>query len=740
MYTKILYVVIDLLGIIDIAFVARALSRGRERYRRLLRNALIFGAVAMVANIMIALSPNAWFAEISYCIYFASIDWILLFLAGFCLSYTEHEKAIKLLKIPVYAIMSFDTVSLLCNPIWHHHFDVITTITATDAVFFQQSVHGSYFLHLAIDYIAILVTFFFIVYKILKSYDLYRLKYILILAVLLLVVGLNVAYMALSLLLDISIIFYAVAGTLIYASITWFVPWKLMNDSISRAVNDMNEGLVLFDISYNCIFANSFFKNTFGLDESTVSFEVEPMSIVADHLSESGDTTCKTTYSTCREENGEVVEKHYEVRFDIMKDKKGRQIGSYVLVEDESEEVLYLNQLNEAKVMADEANRAKSTFLANMSHEIRTPLNAVLGMNEMILRQTSDKEIVTYAENIRSSGITLLNLINDILDFSRIEARKMEVIETDYSLHKILRDIYGRFERSAEEKSLYLNVECGYDIPSGFCGDEKHIIQILTNIVSNAIKYTKTGGVTINADCERDEGKGILTISVSDTGMGIDEKDLPFIFDSFRRVNEKENTSIQGTGLGLAITKELVDLLGGRIDVTSTLNVGTCFTLVFTQKITDPMPAGEFQKQIIEERTEYKELFKAPDARVLAVDDVELNIIVMTELLRETEVQIDQALSGDDAIELCKHNKYDIIYLDHMMPRRDGIETFRIIRKEGLNTDTPVIMLTANALRGADDIYMKEGFTDYLTKPVDGEKLERSLIQYLPKEKIKLTE
>ena len=739
MYTKVIYVLVDSIAIITILFTYGALHKVSTEYGRFLRHALIFGAVAIFSNILIALAPNALFARHAYSFYFASIDWILLYLTAFCLSYTEHEKALRILRIPAIVITFADSICILVNIIFEHSFGIYETIHS-DSIFYQTTFKMPYYIHLAIDYIAILITLFFIVYRIVKSHSLYRMKYVMILAVLLLVVGMNLVYIMFSLVLDASVVFYAVAGALICFCITRFVPNKLMTDTIGMAVDDMKEGLVLFDIKEQCIFANEFFKRRFGLNESDITFSNEPMKSVIRSLSDKGEQFGKTAYLNMRESKKGFEEEHYQIRYNQLKDKKGRGIGSYLLLEDDTEEMSYLKQIRDAKDEADTANRAKSIFLANMSHEIRTPLNAVLGMNEMILREAADPQLISYARNIRTSGNSLLHLINDILDFSRIEARKMDILPSQYNLHDLLRECYGNFEKSASGKGLSFDIECTPNIPRLLNGDYRHLLQALSNIVSNAVKYTRTGGISISVNMLEalvaDKKRITLIMSVTDTGIGIAKEDIPFLFNSFQRVNEKENATIQGTGLGLAITKELVELMGGSIKVDSILGKGSRFTITIPQFVADPAPIGEFRREVLEQEKIYHESFRAPDAHVLVVDDVEVNIVVICELLKKTQIQVDTAVSGDEAIAMCTARKFDLILLDHRMPKKDGIETFREIRKDGQNTDTPVIMLTANALSGAAEQYRKEGFTDYLTKPIDSKALEQSLSKYLPADKV----
>ena len=292
----------------------------------------------------------------------------------------------------------------------------------------------------------------------------------------------------------------------------------------------------------------------------------------------------------------------------------------------------------------------------------------------------------------------------------------------------------------AEKKNLYLHIKCDPELPSGLYGDSRLIGQILSNIVSNAVKYTNSGGVTLDMTFD-ETGKDSLDliIEVTDTGIGIKQEDIPLLFDSFKRINEEQTASIQGTGLGLAITKELVALMDGSINVKSEPGKGSCFTVILPQSVSDHSPIGPLVNPVSNKIPKYKESFKAPDAHILLVDDSSTNLMVAEGLLRTTDIQIDKALSGDSAIERCEHFKYDLILLDHRMPLKDGIETFKIISSSGLNTETPVIMLTANAISGMEEEYKNIGFCDYLTKPINASELETALMKHLPKDKVKLT-
>ncbi|MCR5088254.1 MAG: response regulator, partial [Oscillospiraceae bacterium] len=410
----------------------------------------------------------------------------------------------------------------------------------------------------------------------------------------------------------------------------------------------------------------------------------------------------------------------------------------------------------------ERANAAKSEFLTNMSHEIRTPINAVLGMNEMILRESrearemhpeQDKEtrtaldnICSYAGNIQSAGNNLLSIINDILDFSKIEAGRMELVEGEYQLSSLINDVSNMVLFKASSKNLDFNVSVDSSLPDGLWGDEVRVRQIVTNLLSNAVKYTDKGEIRL-LFC-RDEAEepqpdnGIrLRVSVQDTGIGIRPEDRERLFTKFERIDLNRNSTVEGTGLGLTITHRLLEMMGGSIQVESTYGKGSTFTAVIPQKVISCEPVGDFEEKFrnsVLDAGSYEESFRAPEARVLIVDDTQMNITVETGLLKKTGIRIDSAISGEKALLLTAVNPYDVILMDQRMPGMDGTETLRKIREQtdGANPDTPVICLTADAIIGAKERYLSQGFSDYLTKPVEGPALERMLLKYLPQEKI----
>ncbi len=426
------------------------------------------------------------------------------------------------------------------------------------------------------------------------------------------------------------------------------------------------------------------------------------------------------------------------------------------------QKVIENNSLREARMVAERSNAAKSEFLAHMSHEIRTPMNAVLGMNEMVLHESIRarddlpwdrkelhgifSEIVKCSGNIDSAGNSLLAIINDILDLSKIEAGKLEIREDQYRLSSVLNDVGNMVYFRARAKGLDFMVDVDESLPDGLCGDEVRMRQVVTNVLNNAVKYTQKGSVTLSVKGDGSDGYNEgqiirLTFIIKDTGIGIKEEDMGRLFQNFERMDMKKNSAIEGTGLGLAITRRLIEMMDGSIEVKSRYQEGSEFILCIPQKVMSAEPVGNYRRKFeknLENASDTDEGFYAPTARILVVDDTRMNLIVAAGLLKDTGMTIDTAGGGEEALELAAGADYDLILLDQRMPEMDGIETLHRLREredtEGKNT--PVICLTADAIDGARVRYLAEGFTDYLTKPIEAKNLKKMVMKYLPEEKI----
>ncbi|MCR5421905.1 MAG: response regulator [Lachnospiraceae bacterium] len=399
-------------------------------------------------------------------------------------------------------------------------------------------------------------------------------------------------------------------------------------------------------------------------------------------------------------------------------------------------------KLKEELRVAEATSKAKSDFLSNMSHEIRTPINAVLGMDEMILREARDENILEYAGNIKVSGRTLLSLVNDILDESKIEAGKMEIIPVEYELSSVINDLINMIKTKADDKGIELKVSVDPQMPHLLYGDEIRIKQCILNILTNAVKYTEKGSVLFETGWEKeDEEHILLKISVSDTGIGIKEEDIIKLYKPFERIEEERNRTIEGTGLGMSIVQNLLRMMDSHLEVSSIYGKGSVFSFAIRQKVIKDEPIGDFNEtyhKALKSEEQYKVSFNAPKAHILVVDDTPMNLTVIKGLLKYTLIRIDTAGSGKETLEKVKHTAYDIIFLDHRMPEMDGIETLEAMLRmsDNVNKGVPVIALTANAVSGARTMYIEAGFADYITKPIDSVKLEALLKKYISSDKI----
>ena len=391
------------------------------------------------------------------------------------------------------------------------------------------------------------------------------------------------------------------------------------------------------------------------------------------------------------------------------------------------------------KTAADTANKAKSDFLADMSHEIRTPINAVLGMNEMILNKCEDEEILDYASSIKSAGKTLLSIINNILDFSKIEDGKMNLVPVEFDTTVLITGLVNSISERAKAKQLDLIVDVDETVPSKLYGDDVRISQVIMNLLTNGVKYTEEGSVTIRVQNQGINGDDVnLRVDVIDTGIGIKEEDMDKLTKSFERIEEKRNRHIEGTGLGMSIVTKLLKMMNSQLEVHSVYGEGSSFGFNLSLRIVDHEPIGKFEerrKSIYKKKDDTGRL-NVPGLRVLVTDDNEMNLKVAANLLQFFSVYPVLCTSGQGTIDLCEREEYDIIFLDHMMPKMDGIECLEILKERNLIGGATVIALTANAVVGAKEQFLEAGFDDYLSKPILLDDLEAMLRKHVPESAI----
>ena len=507
-------------------------------------------------------------------------------------------------------------------------------------------------------------------------------------------------------------------------------------------------GYIMLDTKLNYLGCNQTAGNIFpGITKCVVDHTIiknPEMEVISTWIGEYSQNAKKVFYY-------ENNERHFEGRIESI--MYGRKVCGYMVeLRDDTDRWQKINliskhnaelqeltvQLEKAKEEAERANKAKSDFLARVSHEIRTPVNAMLGMNEMILRESDDDEICNYAHDVKNAALSLLSIVNELLDSSKIESGMMEIIEDNYHLGSVLNDLYSMVSIRAKEKELDLRFDVDEKMPRAYCGDAKRIKQVVLNILTNAIKYTMQGSVLLKVSCTKVEQKeAVLKFSVKDTGIGIRSENIEKIYDAFQRFDVEKNKNVEGTGLGMNIVQQFLKLMGSELKIVSEYGKGSEFSFEIVQKVVDATPIGDFKEESFysAKESEQTKEFTAPNAKILVVDDNKMNIKVLKALLKQNKIQIDEAMSGKECLALAEQNTYDLIFLDCMMPEMDGVETLHIMKEKKLCENTPVIVLTANAIVGARERYLAEGFDDFVSKPVIPQALNEVLLKYLPEEK-----
>lgn len=425
----------------------------------------------------------------------------------------------------------------------------------------------------------------------------------------------------------------------------------------------------------------------------------------------------------------------YQLNYSVLKENSRKNAsgtnGYMVWMFDKTKDYEYTKELERLRLEAEEANNAKSLFLARMSHEIRTPMNGIMGFADLTLENELDKESKEYVSYIKESANSLLGIINDVLDISKIESGKMQIVEVEYNPNELFGDVITLISAQAETKGLFFSTYITDELPGLLIGDRTRLREILINVLGNAVKYTKRGGIVFKVSVVKKEEENLtLEMHVIDSGIGIKKESMENIFDTFEQADAAENYQVEGTGLGLSIARQLAELMGGRITVNSTYGKGSDFCIVLPQRYV--MKYEEIKNKIETHNIKYT----ANDIKALVVDDNIINLKVEKGLLERYNMQVYLAESGKDCIELCKKEKFDIIFMDHMMPDMDGVETLHNLRnQQNLNKNTPVVLVTANAIVGVEESMLQEGFDGFISKPIDTKLLEEKLKEVFTSEK-----
>ncbi|MBE5890098.1 MAG: response regulator [Lachnospiraceae bacterium] len=693
---------------------------------------------ALLFNALYIVAPNEFQAMTWMCMFSLSIDWVLLMFLDYTRSYTDTRFLNPSVIALFYFLAILDSISLVLNVPFRHVLDVkeIYNRHLHMNIFVTEHQSVFYLLHLVFCYFICVLILLWLIRKMASTASFYRRKYELILisfVVLLVVDGVAVFFHTP---FNLSVIFYGIIATIItYFSLS-YIPRTLMSSVLELVVRELDNAVVCFDYEGKMVFAN----------QAAERLAIETNR--ADFLSE--------LYREWKDRfgsNSEIInnwdeELHFgdEVRYYSFQSKKllddnHQNIGIYITTYDRTSEVLrHRNEMEQA----ENKMKSESSFWANISHEMRTPANAILGMNEVLLRNVTDPEIKQYADCIKVSTETLLSLINDVLDFSRINARSMSVVPSEYQVLHLLKGLYVNAYQRAKKKGLELKIEVDSFIPERLLGDELRIQQVILNLITNAIKYTNEGSVTLRLYGERRYEEFYLHVEVEDTGIGLREESIPLLFTAFERIDEAKVHGIQGTGLGINICEQLLRQMDSHLEVQSKYGKGSRFSFRIRQPQMSESYVSDVQEYLerevgkFEDRSEQTADNKTPfrggrTLNILYVDDNEINCEVFKALTKEAQVVTTYALRGLAALEETRKQKFDLIFMDHLMPEMNGDEVFLTLRGEegNPNQKTPVIMLTANVGDEFKNKFLDMGFEDYMTKPIQPEILAKTFAKWM---------
>ncbi len=698
---------------------------GKGAVARMLQPLLSMGIFSIILNVIYILANDAHFADIVLGIFNLSIDLLLMQLLRFALYYTDSKVNFKAIHCGLLVLVGTDGIGLITN-FWHHmaYRHIPVEVEPGRILYVRDEVGILFGYHVIVCYIIVLLTIIAYGIGISKSSSAYRGRYLGILCSYSVTILGDCLSCATKSYIKFGVLAFSIQAIAIYLIVLIFAKdaeQRIMRTEVLRRIQN---GIICFDEKGRVVFANKIFWEQLETEPQIDKAEgqIKEYFDAGSHLKTESDK-----WNLELDVKGE--NKYFEVESQNFFDRKNRFKGCYFGMTDRTERhTFYTNQLKNA--MDDSRNKAE--ILSRTSHAIRTPANTIYGMNEMILRECKDPEILKYAEHIKNSSDVLIDLLDDIVDFSNIEAEKLELETQNYHPDEMVRNVYNATKERAELKGLEYTVSLDEKIPSVLHGDRVRIEQILVNLISNAINYTESGFVKVNIAWDRNG----IRANVKDSGIGIKEESMSKLFNAYAKVEDSSIDAIKGTGLGLSITAKLVDMMSGTIGANSIYGVGSNFEVFIPQTVKNPKRVGRFFLDPDSRNNAVADsVFVCEGARVLVVDDNTLNRRVFCNFLKNSRMRIDEASGGQAALDLLKTEKYDIIFIDYMMPDMDGMETFQKMKemKNCPNVDVPTIMLTANVLAGVRDEYIRVGFTDFLSKPINPNKLEDMLRTYIRK-------
>lgn len=732
--SQVLYFVSIILLIVSVAYYIYVCFQTSSREQKILQ---LIATCIVILNSMDAFtvaSQNSGAAET--CFYISTLGYFVGFSFLLLLSVVAHVELPTWLKGSIIGINIFFNALAFTNPLHHLMFKKVNFIPHGLGYYTERDItYGPMFTAYVILYlIFLIVPLYFIITSLRKKPIVFNTQKKTINSFILAAIVSYVPFLITFIFnptFDYTPIGVTAASIILLAFIYKFRAFPMKEHSEEVILDEIDDIMIACDNNERLVFANSTAKKLFDPDENFV------YGLTLPGFSEDLDRFLQV----CNNDSITAGEETYLCQIlDIPINNGQSVIGHMHWFKNITKERKLLNEAVQLKEAAEAANTAKSQFLAHMSHEIRTPINAILGMNEIIWRESEDTSIKEYSETISRSGGTLLTIVNDILDFSKIEEGKMEIIPETYDFALMLKDLLEYTRTRAAGKSIDVQINVDGNIPRMLYGDVVRVKQVITNVLTNAVKYTQRGSITITANFRKlYSDQLLLLISVKDTGMGIKKEALSKLFDRFERLDNSNNHKIEGTGLGMSITRSLVDQMNGNIDVRSEYGKGSVFTLMIPQGIRGYETIGVFSEDSITSDNSNKaeeHKFTAPEAQILIVDDNKINLRVASALLKFSKIQIDTADSGMACLEKITQKRYNIILLDHRMPEMSGVETLVRIKADNTHmcADVPIIAMTADAGPTASDFFISKGFTDYISKPLIPHDYEQMILKHLPEE------